>query len=115
MVPRGAEGVFRDEPARREDDEVGDRGAGMVRGASEHSEDAGVGVVIGDAADSGEAAEVVFVGVVEAMPGDDVEGSVILGGGEEVPVPFTGYFVNIATGMVFFEGADGGLEVARVC
>ena len=41
-------------------------------------------MVVRDAADGVEAAEVVFVGVVGAVPGDDVEGSVVLVGGEEV-------------------------------
>ena len=71
-------------------------------------------MVVRDAADGVEAAEVVFVGVVGAVPGDDVEGCVGLRGGEEMTIKFGEEGVGSAAGVVFGEGGDGCLEVARV-
>jgi hypothetical protein len=47
--------------------------------------------------------------------GYDVQEGVVLGGGEEVAVPFAEYFIGVAAGMVLFEGADGGLKISGVC
>ncbi len=67
------------EPTRREDNEIGDGGPDVVGWSGQDGEDRRVGMVEGDGADGVEAAEVVFIGVVVAVPGDDVEGSVELG------------------------------------
>ena len=45
-------------------------------------------MIVRNATNCAEAAEVVFIGIVGAMPGYDVKGSVCLGGGKEVAVEF---------------------------
>lgn len=112
VVPRRAEGVLGDEPARREDDEVGDGGARVVGGRRQDGEDARVRVVVGDGADRVEAPEVVLVGIVVAVPGDDVEGRVVLPRGEESAGEFGQQRVFVL--RVFVEGGNGRLEVPRV-
>lgn len=79
VVPRRTEGVLAHEPARREDDEVGDGGAGHRGRRREDSEDGGVWVIEGDGADRVEAAEIVLVRVIVAVPGNNVEWRVCLG------------------------------------
>ena len=69
-------------------------------------------MVEGDGADGVEAPEIVFVGVVETVPGDYVEGGVGLLGGEEVSIEFGEE--GVFSGCVFVETGDWGLEVARV-
>ena len=115
MVPRRAEGVFLHEPAGREDDEVGDCGTGAMgmTGRGKYGEDGWVRVVVGDAANGVEAAEIVLVRIVEAVPGDDVEGCVGLRGGEERPTKLAENGPG-RVGVVFGEGSEGGLEVAGV-
>ena len=112
VVPRRAEGVLLDEPARGEDDEVGDGGAGMVGLGGQDGEDGRVRVVVRDAADGAEAAEVVLVRVVLAVPGHDVEGCVGLAGGEEV----AGELAQQApvARPVLVEGGHRALEVSGV-
>ncbi len=83
VVPRRAEGVGGDEPARREDDEVGDGRARALRRRRQHREDRRVRVVVRDAADRVEAPEVVLVRVVVPVPGHDVERRVRLPRPEE--------------------------------
>src|SRR5208282_5812501 len=51
VVPRRAEGVLADQPARREDHEVDVGQAGQLAGRGEHGEDGRVGVVEADRAD----------------------------------------------------------------
>lgn len=112
VVPGRAESVLGDEPAGREDDEVGDGGARVVGLRRQDGEDARVRVVEADAADGVEAAQVVLVRVVGAVPGDDVEGRVRLSGRVEVTGEFGQQCVRV--GCVFFERSDGGLEIACV-
>lgn len=112
MVPRGPERVFLHQPAGREDDKVSDGGADVVGLRCQDRVDAGIGVVEGDAADDAEAAQVVFVGVVQAVPGDDVKGRVVLLGRVQVACEFGGQSPG-GVG-VFVEGGDRGLEVAGV-
>ena len=114
MVPRWAEGVFGDEPTGWEDDEVGDCGARVVGGAGEDGEDGRVGMVVGDAADGVEAAEVVFIGIVCSVPGDDVERSVVLEGGEEAFIEFADDSVGGGGGDVMNVGSCRGFEVPGV-
>ena len=83
MVPGRAERILRAQPAGWEDNEVGDRGPGALAGGGENGEDTGVRVVVRDRTDGVEAREGVLVRVVGAVPGDDVEGGVILGHAEE--------------------------------
>lgn len=114
MVPRRAERVFCHEPAGRENYKVGDCGSWSGGGGCEDGEDAGVRVVVGDGADGVEAGEVVFVGVVEAVPGDDVEGGVCLCSCEEAAGEFGKDGVCGVPGSVFSEGGFWGLEIPRV-
>lgn len=119
MVVGGTEGVFGDEPAWGEDYKVGDGGAGDAAGGGEDGEDGGVRVVVGDCADGVEAAQIVFVGVVVAVPGDDVKGGMRLRGGEVVIVELDRDGVVILAlvrrrAKVLVEAGDGHLEVARV-
>lgn len=114
MVPGRAERVFCDEPAGRENHKVGDCGSRGGGGGCEDGEDAGIRMVVGDGADSVEAGEVVFVGVVEAVPGDDVEGGVCLCGCEEAAGKFGKEGVCCVPRSVFSEGGFRGLEISRV-
>lgn len=119
VVPGRAEGVLADEPARREDDKVGHGGAGHGRRRRQHREDGRVRVVVGDCADGVEAAQVVLVGVVVALPGDDVKGRVCLARLEERIVHLDGDGEGVAAlecrrAKVLAEVRHGGLEVARV-
>lgn len=119
VVPGRAEGVLADEPARREDDKVGHGGARDGRRRREHREDGRVRVVVGNCADGVEAAQVVLVGVVVAVPGDDVKGRVCLAGLEERVVHLDGDGEGVAAlgggrAKVLAEVSHGRLEVARV-
>ena len=64
-----------------------------------------------DGADGGEGAEVVLIGRVVAVPGDDVQRGVLDGRGPEGASPLDG---EGGGGVAVFEGGDGGEEVARV-
>lgn len=70
-------------------------------------------MVVGDGANGTEAGEVIFVGVVEAMPGDDVEGSVRLGSRKEATSKFREESVSCLA-RVFNKRRSGGLEVAGI-
>lgn len=113
VIPRRTEGVFGDQPAGREDDKVGDGSANVVRGTGQNSEDGGVGVVERDGSNNVESAQVVLERVIVAVPGDNVEGSVILARREERVVklaeqlPFGGL-------LFIVKCCDWGLEVADV-
>ena len=52
-------------------------------------------MVVGYAAEGVEACEVIFVGIVGAMPSDDVEGGVFLGSREEAAGEFGEYGVCV--------------------
>lgn len=71
-------------------------------------------MVVGDGADGAEAAEVVFVGIVEAVPGDDIEGGVSLRGGEKAACEFREERVGCGARRIFDEGSGGGLEITGV-
>lgn len=119
VVPGGPEGVLADQPARREDDEVGDGGACVVGGGGQHREDARVRVVEADAADGVEAAQVVLVGVVVAVPRDHVEGRVRLhrlvkAVGELGRHRVLVWAVKRHAAAVLVKRSQGRLEVARV-
>lgn len=119
VVPGRAEGVLADQPARREDDEVGHGGARNGRRRREHREDGRVWVVVRDGADGVEAAQIVLVGVVVALPGDDVEWRVGLASLKERVVHLDGDGEGAAAlggrgAKVLAEVSDGRLEVARV-
>jgi hypothetical protein len=69
----GAEGVPHRQHARRERDEVERVDAGHRAGRMQYQVDGRVGVVVTEEAGHVEAAQVVFVGAVRAMPGDHIE------------------------------------------
>lgn len=69
-------------------------------------------MVVGDGAEGVEAREVVLVGVVCTVPGDDVEGGVRLFGGEEVACEFAQD--GPRGGCILLEVCDRDLEVAGV-
>lgn len=119
VVPGRAEGVLTNQPAGREDDEVGDGGAGHAGRGRQDGEDGRVRVVVRDGADGVEAAQVVLVGVVVALPADDVKGRVGLVRVEERVVELDGDVERIAAlggrgAKVLAEMGHGGLEVAGV-
>lgn len=78
VEPRRTEGLFLDQPARREDDEICDCSAVHCAGTREHCKDGRVGVVVRDGADRAEAIQVVFVGIIVSVPGDDVVWRMVL-------------------------------------
>src|SRR5689334_23540979 len=45
----------------------------LFRSRGQHGEDRGIGMVVGDGADRRERAQIVFVGRIIAVPGDDVD------------------------------------------
>ena len=115
MVPGRAKGVLANKPSWRKDYKVSDGGTDMIGGTSENGEDAGVWVVVGDTADGAESPEIVFIGIVETMPGYHVEGSMVLFGGEEMPIELAEYLVYVAACIILLEGADRSLEISSIC
>jgi SAICAR synthetase len=111
MEPGRAEAVLGHQPARRKDGEVTVGGAGNGGGRGEHGVDGGVGMVKGDGVDAVEEREVVFVGHVVAVPGDDVEGRVIDG---RAPEPAEEFVHDAEVAVAVFKGGDGSFEVARI-
>ncbi|KAG0773075.1 hypothetical protein G6F22_015190 [Rhizopus arrhizus] len=73
VEPRRAERVLCHQPARREDREVHVAGARCVAGRMQHQEDRRVRVVVTDRADGVEAAQIVAVRRVVAVPGHHVQ------------------------------------------
>lgn len=119
VVPRRAEGVLADQPARREDDEVGDGRPDVVRRRRQHGEDARVRVVEADAADGVEAAQIVLVGVVVPVPCDHVEGRVRLGCLVQAVGELGRHRVRVGpvecyAAAILVEGRQRRLEVSRV-
>lgn len=112
--------VFHDEPAGRDGCEIDGVSRLAVGGGGENGEDAGIRVVVEDAADDAEAREIIFVGVVGTVPGSDVEGGVVLLAGVESACEF-GYHRpsrrSARCGSILdrsIEICDGHLEVANV-
>ena len=114
VIPWGTKRVLGHEPTRWENHEIRDGGAGVVRLGGQHRENGWVRMIVADGADGAEARQVVLVGVICAMPGNDVEGRVGLRGREEAPVEFGQKCVRRRSGVIFVEGGDWGLEVTRV-
>lgn len=86
----------------------------MFRWGGEHREDTWVGMVVGDGANGAEAREIVFVRVVEAMPGDHVEGRVCLGSSEEAASKFREQSVCGRARGVFDKRRGRSLKVAGI-
>ena len=84
----------------------------MVRGRRKNRVDARVGVIERYAANGGVSGQIIFVGVVESMPSDNVEWGMILLGREEMAVEF-GQYVPCCIG-IFVKGRHGCLEVACI-
>lgn len=113
VVPWGPEGVLSNEPTRWEDDKVSNGGADVVGGPGQNGIDGGVRVIKRDRPDGVESAEVVLVGVVVAVPCDDVEGGVVLTSGEKCVVELA---EQLVLGLLFLviESSNGGLEVTGI-
>ncbi len=111
MEPRRPERVLRHEHARREDDEVDRVDAGRIGHRLQHEEDRRIGMIEADRADRVEAAQVVFVRRVVAVPRDDVERRVI-----ERRLPQTALELSDEPEVAFdiLVCCDGRLEIARV-
>ena len=73
MEPGRSKSIFRDRPARGENDEVAVGDAGLAGGRGEHSEDRRIRMVKAHRVDRHEARELVLVGHVSAVPGDNIE------------------------------------------
>ena len=71
-------------------------------------------MVVGDGTDGAEAAKVVFIGVVETVPCDYIEGGVSLSGGEEATCKFRQERVGCGARRVFDEGSCRGLEITGI-
>lgn len=91
-----------------------------MRGRCEDCEDTRIGVVVEDTTNYTEAAEVVFIGVVCAVPSCDVEGCVVLLACVQLPCEFRhdGPFRGCANCCTLlnasFEMRRGDLEIPRV-
>lgn len=70
-------------------------------------------MVKGDGSDCAEAAEIVFVGIVEAVPCYYIEWGVILSSSEQMTVELGEYGVRSCA--VFFERCNRSLEVSSIC
>lgn len=119
VVPRRAERVLADQPSRREDHEIRNRRARVLRHAAQHGEYGRVRVVEADAADRVEAAQVVLIGVIRPVPRDDVKGRMSLRGRVEGIRELgrhrvLGGAVKRDGAAVLVKGGHGCLEVARV-
>lgn len=71
-------------------------------------------MVVGDGANGTEAGKIIFVGVVEAMPCDDVEGRVRLGSRKEATSKFREESVSGLARGIFDKRRGGGLKVAGI-
>lgn len=78
VIPWRAKGIFGNEPAGWENDEVSDCRPDVVRWAGQDGKDGRVWVVKGDTSNGVESRKVVFVGIIGAVPGDDIKGSMLL-------------------------------------
>ena len=88
VIPGRPERVFRDTPAFRENHEIDIRGARRLRRRRHHREDRRIGMIEQDRADRREMPQVVFVGIVIAVPGDDIDRRMRHFGLEQLPAPF---------------------------
>src|SRR6185369_414067 len=119
MEPRWAEGMLGNHPARRENYEVAIGGARNFRRRSQHGVDGGIRMVEADAINAVEPGQVVLVGRVVAVPGDDIERRMIVFGFPKVSeklgdYPEVAFAVLVAsdwrkkvTGIGEAVGADG--------
>ena len=111
VVPGRTEGVLGHHPAIGKDHEVNVGGAWRLGRRGQHGEDRRVGVVEQNRADRREAAEVVLVGRVVAVPGDHVERRVGDLRHPQRTAPLHGQLRGCVAILV---GRDRGQEVARV-
>lgn len=114
VVPGGPECLFRYQPAGRKNDKVSHSGAQVFRWGCENREDAWIWMVVGDGANGTEASEIVFIGVVEAMPGDDVKGRVRLRSRKEAASKLREESICGRAREIFNKRCGGGLKVAGI-
>jgi hypothetical protein len=93
--------VARHVPAGAEDEKVCEGRGGVAGGGCQDAEDGRVDVVDGDGAYVYELGQVVFVGDVVAVPGDDVKGRVVLGRFEEFSAQLVDDFPGALLDFVF--------------
>lgn len=84
VVVKGAVCIGGDVPARGKDEEVGKRGWWVTRLCGQDAEDTRVNVVNRDGSDVDKLGEIVLVRDIIAVPGNDVEWTVLLGPPEEL-------------------------------
>lgn len=100
------------EPAWWEYDKIRDGCAGVIALGGENGEYGGIGMVEAYAAYRIESSKIILVGIVQAVPSDDVEWSVVLLGGEQVASKL-GQKGPLRV-SIFVEGGYRGLEIADI-
>lgn len=111
MEGRGSYGVARDVPSRAEDQKVCQGGGRIATRGCQDAEDARIDVVDGDGAHVDELGQIVLVRDVVAVPGDDVEGAVVLRRLEKLAAELVDDFPGRLFDFVFGHGVE---EVAGV-
>ena len=111
VVPGRPEGVLGHQPAVAEHDEVDVGGARRLRRRGQHGEDRRVGMVVEDRPHGRVAAQIVLVGRVVAVPGDDIERRVRELGDPERPAPLD---VHARGRVAVLVGGHGRQEIALV-
>ncbi len=111
VIPRRPEGVFRHQPARREDDEIDVGCAFLATRRGQHGEDRRIGMVEQDRTDGRKRRQIIFVGRVVAVPRNNVERRMAKFGDMELAAPFDD---QPARRLLLLEPCDRRLEVARI-
>ena len=88
MEPRRAEGVLHGQHPWREDREIDIAGAGSIAGRMQHQEDRRIGVVVADRTHHVEAAQVIFVRRVIAVPCHHIQRAVVDIRAPQMPLEF---------------------------
>mmetsp|Transcript_41923 Transcript_41923/g.64167 ORF Transcript_41923/g.64167 Transcript_41923/m.64167 type:complete len:311 (-) Transcript_41923:207-1139(-) len=78
MVPRRPKGILSNQPSRREDHEIADGLPRLISLAGQHSENRRVGMIVTNGADCVVQVQVILVRAVVSVPGNDIEGRVVL-------------------------------------
>ena len=111
VIPRRTESILLRKPAWWEDDKV-DVGCAFFCGRScKYGEDRRVGVVKGDRSDRRVMSQVVLIGCVVSVPGNDVQGRVIDFRAMEFSAPFHS---DTASFVAILEPCGRSFEVTRI-
>src|SRR5690554_90689 len=111
VEPGWSEGVFHSQDARREDGEIHVGGPGDVRWGGQYGKQARVGMVETDRAYGVVQTQIVFVGRVSTLPGNDVQRRVLEHGAPEAACKFGDQF-NIVFDI--FVPGHGYLEMPGI-